>query len=86
MANKTMHHVVIGSDTFEIVDQYAREHSVTDTTLSISGSPADAKAVGDAVQDLDERIASISFDIIDDGHGNLTLVRSDMINTEEVNY
>jgi len=60
--------------------------AVTDPTLSISGSPADAKAVGDAVQDLDERIASISFDIIDDGHGNLTLVRSDMINTEEVNY
>jgi len=60
--------------------------AVTDTTLSVSGAPADAKAVGDAVQDLDERIASISFDIIDDGHGNLTLVRSDMINTEEVNY
>ena len=50
MANKTMHHVVIGSDTFEIVDQYAREHSVTDTTLSISGSAADAKAVGDALE------------------------------------
>lgn len=26
MANKTMHHVVIGGDTYEIVDQYAREH------------------------------------------------------------
>ena len=53
MANKTMHHVVIGSDTFEIVDQYAREHSVTDTTLSISGTAADAKAVGDAIADFD---------------------------------
>ena len=26
MANKTMHHVIIGDDTYEIVDQYAREH------------------------------------------------------------
>lgn len=59
MANKTMHHVVIGSDTFEIVDQYAREHSVTDTTLSISGAAADAKATGDAVNGLNERLGDI---------------------------
>ena len=52
MANKTMHHVVIGSDTFEIVDQYAREHGVTiDSTLAQSGQAADAKAVGDALAD-----------------------------------
>lgn len=50
MANKTMHHVVIGGDTFEIVDQYAREHGVTiDSTLAQSGQAADAKAVGDAL-------------------------------------
>ena len=50
MANKTMHHVVIGSDTFEIVDQYAREHGVTiDSTLTQSEQAADAKAVGDAL-------------------------------------
>ena len=74
MANKTMHHVVIGSDTFEIVDQYAREHSVTDTTLSISGAPADAKAVGDAfalkaddtdVTALDTRVTAVEGDVDD---------------------
>ena len=36
--------------------------AVTDTTLSISGAPADAKSVGDALQDLDDRITSIGFD------------------------
>ena len=60
--------------------------AVTDTTLSISGAPADAKAVGDALADLDDRIASISFDIIVDADGNATLVRSDMVNTWEVSY
>lgn len=46
MANKTMHHVIIGADTYEIVDQTARQ---TDTTLTQSGMAADAKAVGDAL-------------------------------------
>lgn len=72
MANKTMHHVVIGSDTFEIVDQYAREHSVTDTTLAISGAPADAKTVGDRlalkaddsdVTALDTRVTAVEGEI-----------------------
>lgn len=66
MANKTMHHVVIGSDTFEIVDQYAREHSVTiDSTLTQSGQAADAKAVGDAVDALDTRVTAVEGDIGD---------------------
>jgi len=60
--------------------------AVTDTTLSISGAPADSKAVGDALQDLDDRIASISFDIIVDANGNATLVRSDMTYLSEVNF
>jgi len=60
--------------------------AVTDATLSISGAPADSKAVGDALQDLDDRIASISFDIIVDANGNATLVRSDMTDLSEVNF
>ena len=60
--------------------------AVTDTTLSISGAAADAEAVGEALQDLDDRITSIGFDIIVDANGNATLVRSDMVNTEEVSY
>lgn len=60
MANKIMHHVVIGSDTFEIVDQYAREHGVTiDSTLTQSGQAADAKAVGDAVNEVKADLDSI---------------------------
>ena len=33
--------------------------AVTDTTLSISGRPADAKAVGDAVDALDDRVTAL---------------------------
>ena len=33
--------------------------AVTDTTLSISGAPADAKAVGDALSDADERLTAL---------------------------
>ena len=33
--------------------------AVTDTTLSINGTPADAKAVGDALSDADERITAL---------------------------
>jgi hypothetical protein len=87
MANKIMHHVVIGSDTFEIVDQYAREHGVTiDSTLAQSGQAADAKSVGDALTALDDRITAIGFEIVVDSNGNATIVRSDMVNTEEVSY
>lgn len=53
MANKTMHHVIIGDDTYEIVDQYAREHGAEiDATLTQTGKAADAKAVGDALQNV----------------------------------
>lgn len=57
-----------------------------DDTLTISGAAADAKAVGDALQDLDDRITSIGFEIAVDSNGNATIVRSDMVNTEEVSY
>ena len=33
--------------------------AVTDTTLSISGAPADAKAVGDALSDADDRLTAL---------------------------
>ena len=60
MANKTMHHLVLGSDTFEIIDQYAREHSVTiDSTLSQSGQAADAKATGDAINEVKADLSNL---------------------------
>lgn len=60
--------------------------AVTDTTLSVSGAPADSKAVGDAIDALDDSITAIGFTIAVDANGNATLVRSDMVNTEEVSY
>ena len=29
MANKTMHHIVIGDDTFELIDEAGREETTT---------------------------------------------------------
>jgi lysophospholipase L1-like esterase len=50
MSDIPMKRVVIGGKTYEIVDQYAREHGVTiDSTLTQSGQAADAKATGDAI-------------------------------------
>ena len=60
--------------------------AVTDPTLSISGAPADAKAVGDAIDALDNRITSIGFEIVVDANGNATLIRSDMTDLSEVNF
>ena len=39
--------------------------AVTDTTLSISGAPADAKAVGDALDTLDTRVTVVEGEIPD---------------------
>lgn len=60
-----MHHVVIGSDTYEIVDQYAREHGASialDTTLTEAGKAADAKAVGDAIAAIEGGGGSVIVD------------------------
>ena len=60
--------------------------AVTSTTFTEHGVPADDFAVGQALTALDDRITSIGFTITVDGNGNATLVRSDMVNTEEVSY
>ena len=60
--------------------------AITDTTLTEPNMAANSKTVGDALQDLDDRITAIGFTIAVDGNGNATLVRSDMVNTEEVSY
>ena len=60
--------------------------AVTSTTFNQHGVPADDFAVGQALTALDDRITSIGFTITVDGNGNATLVRSDMVNTEEVSY
>lgn len=60
--------------------------TVTSTTFTEHGVPADDFAVGEALTNLDARIASIGFDLVVDANGNATLVRSDMVNTEEVSY
>lgn len=57
MANKTMKTLTIGSNTYEIVDEAARNdieqlknsEIPLDTTLTQSGQAADAKVVGDAI-------------------------------------
>lgn len=72
MANKTMHHVVIGSDTYEIVDQYAREAIesldpgsggsgiIVDKTLSpTSTHPVQNKTIYEAIGNVEALLASI---------------------------
>lgn len=58
----------------------------TDTTLSVSGKPADAKTVGDEISALQDDLSAVSFSLSVDSNGNATLIRSDLVNTEEVNY
>lgn len=60
--------------------------AVTSTTFNRRGVPADDFAVGEALTALDDRITAIGFDIVIDANGNATIVRSDMVNTEEVSY
>ena len=59
---------------------------VTSTTFTEHGVPADDFAVGEALAGLNDSIASINFEIVVDANGNATLVRSDMVNTEEASY
>lgn len=66
--------------------QAAASVSTPDTTLTQSGKAADAKATGDAIADLMEDLNAISFTVSVDANGNATLIRSDMVNTEEVSY
>lgn len=74
-----MHHVVIGENTYEIVDKYAREHggATVDTALSAtSTNPVQNKAIYAAAENLKEQIYNsyptgtagpASVAVIDDG-------------------
>lgn len=59
---------------------------ILDDTLTQSGEAADAKAVGDAIDDLESSIAAISFDIVVDANGHATIERSDLTDVSEVSY
>ena len=67
MANKTMKTLTIGSNTYEVVDESARIDIETlkgvivtpDTTLSVSGAAADAKAVGDKISDIETQMKHV---------------------------
>ena len=58
----------------------------TDKTLTVQDKAADGKATGDALDALKEDLNTISFTVSVDANGNATLIRSDMVNTEEVSY
>lgn len=64
MANKTMKTLTIGENTYEIVDEAARngietltQETIPDTTLSKSGSSADSEIVGNEINRLDTLIS-----------------------------
>ena len=78
MANKTMKTLTMGGDTYEIVDANARADIETlkqnsgsdtavvevDTTLSVEGMAADAKATGDAIAEVSEQITSATSSLV----------------------
>ena len=75
MANKTMKTLTIGENTYEIVDEAARnnietltQETIPDTTLSKSGSSADAETVGNEISRLDTLIS----DEINSVNGEIT--------------
>lgn len=51
MASKTMHHVVIGSDTYEIVDEQGRANVATNTQ--------DISALKEDYDDIDDRVTAL---------------------------
>ena len=68
MADKTMKILVIGGNSYEIVDEQARtdietlkDANTIDATLSHSGQAADAKATGDAINQLDTNKANVDY-------------------------
>ena len=52
----------------------------------VSGKIPDSKKVHDEIDALKEDLNTISFTVSVDANGNATLIRSDMVNTEEVSY
>lgn len=70
MANKTMKTLTIGGNKYEIVDETARANIEAlkqgastvevDTTLSVEGMAADAKATGDAINEISTLVGDTS--------------------------
>lgn len=52
----------------------------------VSGKIPDSKKVHDEIDALKEELNAVSFTVSVDANGNATLIRSDMVNTEEVSY
>lgn len=66
--------------------QQAAETLTIDSTLTQSGQAADAKKTGDEISSLKEDLSAVGFTVSVEANGNATLIRSDMVNTEEVSY
>ena len=97
MTNKQMKTLTIGEVIYEVVDEQARTDidnlksstMILDTSLSQSGKAADAKAVGDAINEINETINSFGTYIGDGsqlvrtvevgGNGNAIIIFSETV-------
>lgn len=70
MASKTMHHVVIGSNTYEIVDEQGRANVATNTQ-DISDLKDGLTAIESDVTDLKEEFSNIGLSVVE-GKLNIT--------------
>lgn len=70
MANNTMHHVVIGSNTYEIVDEQGRANVATNTQ-DISDLKDGLTAIESDVTDLKEEFSNIGLSVVE-GKLNIT--------------
>ena len=101
MADKTMKILVIGGNSYEIVDEQARtdietlkDANTIDATLSHSGQAADAKATGDAINQLSykvNKIISVPTSTTEDNGKFLRVVNGSALwqtvqNAEEVSF